>query len=55
LSIPDDLDELFRRYIETDYRGIKGAMSIVAIKAIEKYLEQAGYNSMEQPRVQNYR
>jgi len=47
LSIPDDLDELFRRYIETEYRGIKGAMSIVGIKAIEKYLEQEGYNSVE--------
>jgi len=47
LSIPDDLDELFRRYIETEYRGIKGAMSIVGIKAIEKYLEQVGYNAGE--------
>jgi hypothetical protein len=35
LSIPDDLDELFRSYIEKEYRGIKGAMSIVGIKAIE--------------------
>jgi predicted HAD superfamily phosphohydrolase len=47
LSIPDDLDELFRRYIETEYRGIKGAISIVGIKAIEKYLEQVGHNSIE--------
>jgi hypothetical protein len=43
LSIPDDLDELFRRYIETEYRSIKGALTIVGIKAIEKYLEEMGY------------
>lgn len=45
LSIPDDLDELFRRYIETEYRGIKGALSIVGIKAIEKYLEEMGHDA----------
>jgi hypothetical protein len=37
-SIPDELDERFRRYIETEYMGIKGALSIVGTKAIEKYL-----------------
>jgi predicted HAD superfamily phosphohydrolase len=47
LSIPDDLDELFRRYIETEYRGIKGAISIVGIKAIEKYLEDMRYDPIE--------
>ena len=47
LSIPDDLDELFRRYIETEYRGIKGAMSIVGIKAIEKYLTEMGQDTTE--------
>jgi hypothetical protein len=47
LSIPDDLDELFRRYIETEYRGIKGAMSIVGIKAIEKYLEDVGHGTTD--------
>jgi hypothetical protein len=47
LSIPDDLDEQFRRYIETEYRGIKGAMSIVGIKAIEKYLKDMGYGTTD--------
>jgi len=47
LSIPDDLDELFRRYIETEYRGIKGAISIVGIKAIGKYLKDMGYDPIE--------
>jgi hypothetical protein len=40
ISIPDDLDKQLRRYIETEYRGLKGALSIVGIKAIEKYLEE---------------
>lgn len=47
LSIPEDLDELFRRYIQTEYRGIKGAISIVGTKAIEKYLEDVGYETTE--------
>ena len=47
LSIPDDLDELIRGYIETEYRGIKGALSIVGIKAIEKYLEDMGYSTTD--------
>lgn len=38
-SIPDDLEKRFRKYIETEYMGIKGAISIVGIKALEKYLE----------------
>jgi len=44
ISIPDDLDKRLRRYIETEYLGLKGALSIVGIKAIEKYLEEAAYN-----------
>jgi hypothetical protein len=47
LSIPDDLDESLRRYIETEYRGIKGALSIVGIKAIEKYLKNMEYSTTE--------
>jgi len=38
-SIPDDLEKRFRKHIETEYMGIKGAISIVGTKAIEKYLE----------------
>jgi len=40
ISVPDDLDKKLRGYIETEYRGLKGALSIVGIKAIEKYLEE---------------
>jgi hypothetical protein len=44
ISIPDDLDKHLRKYIESEYRGIKGALSIVGIKAIEKYLEEVEYS-----------
>ena len=43
LSIPEDLDERLRSYIMVEFRGIKGALSIVGIKAIEKYLEEMGH------------
>jgi hypothetical protein len=42
LSIPDDLDERLRTYIIDEFKGIKGALSIVGIKAIEKYLDEMG-------------
>ena len=41
-SIPDELDERLRVYIQREYRGIKGALSITAIKALEKYLDEMG-------------
>jgi hypothetical protein len=42
LSIPEELDERLRIYILDEYKGIKGALSIVGIKAIEKYLDEMG-------------
>lgn len=42
LSIPDELDERLRTYILDEFKGIKGALSIVGIKAIEKYLDEMG-------------
>jgi hypothetical protein len=43
LSIPEELDERLRTYIMDEFKGIKGALSIVGIKAIEKYLDEKGY------------
>ena len=42
ISIPEDLDERLRTYIIDEFKGIKGALSIVGIKAIEKYLNEMG-------------
>jgi hypothetical protein len=42
LSIPEELDERLRKYIIDEFKGIKGALSIVGIKAIEKYLDEMG-------------
>jgi len=36
-SIPEELDERLRAYVEREFKGVKGALSITAIKAIEKY------------------
>ena len=43
LSIPEDLDERLRSYTMDEFKGIKGALSIVGIKALEKYLDEKGY------------
>ena len=43
LSIPDDLDKRLRTYIKEEFKGIQGSLSIVGIKAIEKYLEEMGH------------
>ena len=40
LSIPEELDKRLRTYIMDEFKGIKGALSIVGIKAIEKYLDE---------------
>jgi hypothetical protein len=40
LSIPED--ERLRKYIIDEFKGIKGALSIVGTKAIEKYLDEMG-------------
>ena len=40
LSIPEELDERLRTYTKEEYKGIKGALSIVGIKALEKYLDE---------------
>ena len=40
LSIPEELDARLRTYIIDEFKGIKGALSIVGIKAIEKYLDE---------------
>ena len=40
LSIPEELDERLRIYTKEEYNGIKGALSIVGIKALEKYLDE---------------
>jgi hypothetical protein len=42
LSIPEELDERLRKYIIDEFKGIKGALSIVGTKAIEKYLDEMG-------------
>lgn len=38
-SIPEELDERFRKHIASEYMGIKGALSIVGTKAIKQYLK----------------
>ena len=43
LSIPEELDERLRAYSKDEFKGIKGSLSIVGIKAIEKYLDEKGY------------
>ena len=43
LSIPEDLDERLRSYIKEEFKGIKGSLSIVVVKAIEKYLDEMGH------------
>ena len=40
ISIPEDLEKRLRKYVESEYLGLKGALSIVGTKAIEKYLEE---------------
>ena len=42
LSIPEELDKRLRTYTKEEYKGIKGALSIVGIKALEKYLDEMG-------------
>ena len=39
-TIPEDLDERFRNYVNAEFKGIKGAISIPGIKAVGKYLKQ---------------
>jgi hypothetical protein len=41
-SIPEELDERLRAYIIDEFKEVKGALSIVGIKAIEKYLDEIG-------------
>lgn len=41
-SIPEELDERLRAYIEREYKGLKGSLSITVIKSIEKYLDEKG-------------
>ena len=41
-SIPEELDERLRAYIEREFKGVKGALSITAIKEIDKYLDVMG-------------
>ena len=40
VSIPDDLDELLRKYVDDHYEGIKGGLSIVVKNAIRDFLEK---------------
>jgi hypothetical protein len=42
-SIPEELDNRLRKYVKDEFKGIKGAISIVGIKAIEKYLDEMGH------------
>jgi len=44
-SITDELDERLRDYVDREFKGIKGALSIVGIKAIEKYLNENSHDS----------
>jgi hypothetical protein len=39
-TIPEDLDERFREYVKKEFKGIKGAISIAGIKALENYLNE---------------
>jgi hypothetical protein len=43
LSIPEDLDRRLRKYVKDEFKGIKGSISIVGIKALESYLNKNGY------------
>ena len=43
-SIPDDLDELFRNYVDTEFKSIKGALSIAGVKALESFLNENEQN-----------
>jgi len=40
VSIPDDLDELLRKFVEENYEGIKGGLSIVVKSALREFLEK---------------
>ncbi len=40
VSIPDDLDELLRKFVEKNYEGIKGGLSIVVKNALREFLEK---------------
>lgn len=39
-TIPDDLNERFRNYVNSEFKGIKGALSIAGIKALENFLNE---------------
>lgn len=40
LSLPDEIEEQLRQRAETEYSGIKGALSIIVTKALEEYFEK---------------
>ena len=40
VSIPDDLDDQLREYVEVNYSGIKGGLSIVTVMALREFLER---------------
>lgn len=40
VSIPDDLDELLRKYVDENYEGIKGGLSIVVKSALREFLKK---------------
>jgi hypothetical protein len=40
ISIPDELDDRLRDYVEKEYSGLKGGLSIVTKKALEDFFEK---------------
>jgi len=40
VSIPDDLDERLREYVDSEYEGLKGGLSIVTKKAFVKLTDE---------------
>lgn len=42
VSIPDELDEKLRNFVDEEYAGIKGGLSIVTKKALEEFFEKQG-------------
>jgi hypothetical protein len=39
VTISDELDQRLRDYVSTEFDNVKGGLSIVAKKALEKYLD----------------
>lgn len=40
VSLPDSLDERLREYVDSEFEGMKGALSLCVKQAIEDYLDE---------------